>query len=92
MMDTADRAEAAEKTKVLTDAFKPAAPEVVDFTLLDVLGTLGKGSFGFVQLVRHRKTKKTYALKSVVSIHFFFRSLAFVAFICVRLHFVASKR
>ena len=29
------------------------------------LGTLGKGSFGHVQLVKDKKTTKTYALKVV---------------------------
>jgi cGMP-dependent protein kinase len=32
---------------------------------LIVVGTLGKGSFGHVQLVRHAKSNKTYALKTV---------------------------
>eukprot|EP01006_Ploeotia_vitrea_P037740 TRINITY_DN66166_c3_g2_i1.p1 TRINITY_DN66166_c3_g2~~TRINITY_DN66166_c3_g2_i1.p1 ORF type:complete len:811 (+),score=504.52 TRINITY_DN66166_c3_g2_i1:84-2435(+) len=32
---------------------------------LKVVGTLGKGSFGHVQLVKHKKTGKTYALKAV---------------------------
>lgn len=37
----------------------------VEFADLQVLGTLGKGSFGHVQLVRDRKGGKTYALKAV---------------------------
>lgn len=32
---------------------------------LEVIGTLGKGSFGHVQLVRDRKSEQTYALKQV---------------------------
>lgn len=37
----------------------------VEFSDLQVLGTLGKGSFGHVQLVRDKKGGKTYALKAV---------------------------
>lgn len=33
---------------------------------LRVLGFLGKGSYGHVQLVQHKKTKETYALKGVM--------------------------
>ena len=32
---------------------------------LKVLGTLGRGSFGYVQLVQDRRTQQTYALKAV---------------------------
>jgi len=32
---------------------------------LKILGVLGKGSFGFVQLVQDKTTKKTYALKAI---------------------------
>merc|ERR1719445_664582 len=37
----------------------------IKFTDLKVIGTLGKGSFGHVQLVSDIKTQKTYALKAV---------------------------
>jgi hypothetical protein len=37
----------------------------IQFGNLKVLGTLGKGSFGFVQLVQDRNTEITYALKAV---------------------------
>lgn len=36
-----------------------------DLTDLEIIGTLGRGSFGHVQLVRDSKTKLTYALKEV---------------------------
>lgn len=32
---------------------------------LQVLGTLGQGSFGFVQLVKHKPTGETFALKAI---------------------------
>lgn len=41
-----------------------AMPQI-QFSNLKVLGTLGKGSFGFVQLVQDRTTEATYALKAV---------------------------
>jgi len=44
---------------------KAAARPQVQFNNLKVLGTLGKGSFGFVQLVQDRSTDLTYALKAV---------------------------
>lgn len=37
----------------------------MDFFKLKVLGVLGKGSFGFVQLVQHKETGHCYALKAV---------------------------
>lgn len=37
----------------------------IQFSNLRVLGTLGKGSFGFVQLVQDKTTEITYALKAV---------------------------
>jgi len=37
----------------------------VPFTELKVLGTLGKGSFGHVQLVQDKASGTTYALKAV---------------------------
>ena len=37
----------------------------IAFTDLSVVGTLGKGSFGHVQLVKHKDTGVTYALKAV---------------------------
>jgi len=37
----------------------------IEFSSLKVIGTLGKGSFGHVQLVKDTNTGKTYALKSV---------------------------
>jgi len=37
----------------------------IKFTDLKVIGTLGKGSFGHVQLVKDNVTQKTYALKAV---------------------------
>jgi len=41
-----------------------ALPQI-PFSNLRVLGTLGKGSFGFVQLVQDKTTEQTYALKAV---------------------------
>jgi CRP-like cAMP-binding protein len=37
----------------------------INFANLKVIGTLGKGSFGFVQLVQEKTTEKVYALKAV---------------------------
>jgi len=37
----------------------------IEFGNLRVLGTLGKGSFGFVQLVQDKSSEATYALKAV---------------------------
>jgi len=42
-----------------------APKEEIKFDDLEVLGTLGKGSFGHVQLVKSRTTGTTYALKAV---------------------------
>eukprot|EP00808_Paulinella_micropora_P020544 g36056.t1 len=42
-----------------------SAKDAVRMEDLKVVGTLGKGSFGHVQLCEHKVTKKTYALKSV---------------------------
>ena len=51
---------------VLTAApASPVAAEVINFDDLQAVATLGKGSFGHVQLVQHRKTGATYALKAV---------------------------
>jgi len=47
-------------TKVL-----PTANRKIGFEELKVIGTLGKGAFGHVQLVQDRQTGKTYALKAV---------------------------
>jgi len=49
---------------------RPAHPSprpvtVVAFEDLEILGTLGKGSFGHVQLVQDKKMGATYALKAV---------------------------
>ena len=45
-------------------AARPALP-AIPFSDLVVLGTLGKGSFGYVQLVQSKTTKQTFALKAV---------------------------
>lgn len=37
----------------------------IPFDQLEVLGTLGKGSFGHVQLVKNKTSEETYALKGV---------------------------
>jgi len=51
---------------VLTAApASPVATEVINFDDLKAVATLGKGSFGHVQLVQHRKSGATYALKAV---------------------------
>lgn len=42
------------------------AMEDISFEKLEVIGTLGKGSFGHVQLVKHKDTGTTYALKGVM--------------------------
>jgi cGMP-dependent protein kinase len=44
----------------------PRAGSAVSWSELESLGTLGKGSFGHVQLVRERSTGTLYALKSVL--------------------------
>ena len=44
---------------------QPLAQTSIPFTDLVVLGTLGKGSFGYVQLVQSKSTKQTFALKAV---------------------------
>ena len=44
---------------------KVALQTNIPFTDLVVLGTLGKGSFGYVQLVQSKTTKQTFALKAV---------------------------
>lgn len=43
----------------------PSNSDKVEFNNLHVMGTLGKGSFGHVQLVQDKTTGKTYALKAV---------------------------
>jgi hypothetical protein len=50
---------------VLLAAPAPAAAEKINFDDLKAVATLGKGSFGHVQLVQHKKTGATYALKAV---------------------------
>lgn len=51
----------------------PAEPQakqkVIKMEKLGVIGTLGKGSFGHVQLVKDREDKETYALKTVSKVH-----------------------
>lgn len=37
----------------------------IKFDDLDLIGTLGKGAFGHVQLVKHKQTQVTYAMKTV---------------------------
>jgi len=51
---------AAEEPKEVVEEEKK-----IPFTDLRVIGTLGKGSFGYVQLVKDVNTKITYALKAV---------------------------
>jgi len=46
-----------------TSVYEREIETKIDMTDLEVLGTLGRGSFGFVQLVKHVKTGTTYALK-----------------------------
>jgi hypothetical protein len=48
-----------------TAAAAAAPSEKIDFNDLKAVATLGKGSFGHVQLVQHKKTGVTYALKAV---------------------------
>jgi serine/threonine protein kinase len=50
----------------------PDAPRKVSTTTekikrdeLEIVGTLGRGSFGLVQLVKHKKNGKTFALKQI---------------------------
>jgi len=50
---------------VLLSAPAAAPAEKVNFDDLKAVATLGKGSFGHVQLVQHKKTGATYALKAV---------------------------
>lgn len=45
-----------------TKRWRPLEVSIGD---LEVVGVLGKGSYGFVQLVKHVKTGKTFALKAV---------------------------
>jgi len=49
------------------DVTKPTSdgPKKIGFEDLRVVGTLGKGAFGHVQLVQDKNTGKTYALKAV---------------------------
>lgn len=56
-----------EKKENSPAAAMPAATGTTEipFSDLQVLGTLGKGSFGHVQLVKDKKGGKTYALKAV---------------------------
>jgi CRP-like cAMP-binding protein len=44
---------------------KRAAGKKIVQADLEIIGTLGKGSFGHVQLLKHKETGETYALKSV---------------------------
>eukprot|EP00475_Leptophrys_vorax_P012119 TRINITY_DN1854_c0_g1_i7.p1 TRINITY_DN1854_c0_g1~~TRINITY_DN1854_c0_g1_i7.p1 ORF type:complete len:749 (+),score=208.08 TRINITY_DN1854_c0_g1_i7:309-2555(+) len=45
---------------------KASAPtERIKRDEIQIVGTLGRGSFGLVQLVKHKKTGKTYALKQI---------------------------
>lgn len=50
---------------VIVSAPAGAPSEKIDFNDLKAVATLGKGSFGHVQLVQHKKTGVTYALKAV---------------------------
>lgn len=50
---------------VLSVSAAVAPAESILFEDLKPIATLGKGSFGHVQLVQHRKTGVTYALKAV---------------------------
>lgn len=44
---------------------KKSVQEVIRKEDLDHVGVLGRGSFGLVRFVRHKVTKKTYALKQI---------------------------
>jgi len=59
---TMDFAAEEKKLAAVSLASAGSAPRKED---LKVIGTLGKGSFGFVQLVKDPKTGKTYALKAL---------------------------
>jgi protein kinase A len=65
------------------DAMLPAS-EVPARKDLKVIGTLGKGSFGHVQLVKHKKSGMTYALKSV--------SKAQIVETCQQSHIISEKQ
>lgn len=53
------------KTAVAPPKVAPSAASKILFEDLKVIGTLGKGSFGHVQLVQDKKTGNAYALKAV---------------------------
>jgi len=51
--------------KAASPAGAKAAGDGIEWKNLKLVGTLGKGAFGHVQLVQDQKSKKTYALKTV---------------------------
>jgi len=53
------------KKSKITEASRADSTHDVEFNDLKLIGTLGKGSFGHVTLMQHRRTKNTYALKAV---------------------------
>lgn len=59
----------AKEEKDSSDVAVEKAVEKVDLKDLNILGTLGTGSFGYVRLMQHKTTKKTYALKVVNKQH-----------------------
>lgn len=61
----ADAAKALAKAKAKEAKDESYLDHTMKLTDLKVLGTLGKGSFGHVQLVKHTTTGTTYALKTV---------------------------
>jgi len=54
-----------EKKDVDTESTRGKLDSKLKFENLKVIGTLGKGSFGYVQLVQDKLTKKTFALKAI---------------------------
>eukprot|EP00457_Paulinella_chromatophora_P001185 gb/GEZN01001187.1/.p1 GENE.gb/GEZN01001187.1/~~gb/GEZN01001187.1/.p1 ORF type:complete len:817 (-),score=181.49 gb/GEZN01001187.1/:268-2718(-) len=54
-----------EENKSDADSEKPRPKRFFQMTDFEIIGVLGKGSFGLVQLVRHQGDGQTYALKSV---------------------------
>lgn len=63
--DNTEKAKAKKKNEEKKK--KAQKPEQTNIKMKDlkIIGTLGKGSFGHVQLVQHKQTDTTYALKQV---------------------------
>eukprot|EP00475_Leptophrys_vorax_P021445 TRINITY_DN29178_c0_g1_i1.p1 TRINITY_DN29178_c0_g1~~TRINITY_DN29178_c0_g1_i1.p1 ORF type:complete len:752 (-),score=178.18 TRINITY_DN29178_c0_g1_i1:59-2314(-) len=64
--EAAAAAEAKDEKNFLTHANTPVVSSAkIGREELELVGLLGRGSFGLVQLMRHKVTKQTYALKQI---------------------------